>query len=81
MGGFHICNPPWFFGHIIFPIIKLIMPPAMRKRIRVHDGSQELVLESLKKFGLDRTVLPSDIGGDVLLDTDAWLQECKKKGL
>lgn len=57
------------------------MPPAMRKRIRVHDGSQELVLESLKKFGLDRTVLPSDIGGDVLLDTDAWLQECKKKGL
>eukprot|EP00984_Skeletonema_dohrnii_P023423 scaffold12513_cov103-Skeletonema_dohrnii-CCMP3373.AAC.10 len=81
MGSFHICHPPWFFGNIIFPLIKVIMPDRMKKRIRVHSGSREKVLDSLEKFGLERTVLPSDIGGDVILDTDGWLQECKKKGL
>eukprot|EP00985_Skeletonema_marinoi_P034650 scaffold44495_cov139-Skeletonema_marinoi.AAC.3 len=81
MGSFHICHPPWFFGNIIFPLIKVIMPDRMKKRIRVHSGSQEKVLDSLEKFGLERSVLPSDIGGDVILDTDGWLQECKKKGL
>eukprot|EP00574_Skeletonema_japonicum_P012968 CAMPEP_0201713528 /NCGR_PEP_ID=MMETSP0593-20130828/339_1 /ASSEMBLY_ACC=CAM_ASM_000672 /TAXON_ID=267983 /ORGANISM="Skeletonema japonicum, Strain CCMP2506" /LENGTH=303 /DNA_ID=CAMNT_0048202685 /DNA_START=23 /DNA_END=934 /DNA_ORIENTATION=+ len=81
MGAFHICHPPWFFEKVVFPIIKVVMPDRMRKRLRTHCGSQEKVLESLKKFGLEREVLPSDIGGDVILDVDGWLQECKKKGL
>jgi len=81
VSAFHICHPPWFFGHVIFPLIKVIMPERMRKRLRVHSGSEEKVLEQLKKFGLDREVLPSDIGGDVILDMDGWLQESKKKGL
>jgi hypothetical protein len=81
LGGFHICHPPWFFGHIVFPIIKVIMPERMRKRLRLHQGSNEKVLASLKKFGLEREVLPIDLGGDVILDTDSWLNESKKKGL
>lgn len=82
LGGFHVIHPPWFFGHVIFPIMKMIMPERMRKRVRVHNqGSDEKVLEALKKYGLERDVLPSDIGGNVILDMDGWLHESKKKGL
>ena len=42
---------------------------------------EEKVLNNLKKFGLDREVLPSDIGGDVMLDTDSWVQDMKSRGL
>lgn len=62
--------------------MKMIMPERMRKRVRVHNqGSDEKVLEALKKYGLERDVLPSDIGGNVILDMDGWLNESKKKGL
>lgn len=81
IGGFHICQPPWFFGKVVFPIMKVVMPERMRKRVRVHTGSEEKVLENLKEFGLGRDVLPTDIGGDVILDNDAWVQEMKSRGL
>lgn len=81
MGAFHICHPPWFFGKIIFPFMKLVMPKRMLKRIRVHTGSEEKVLDSLREFGLSREVLPSELGGDVIIDTDAWIQEMKSRGL
>jgi hypothetical protein len=67
VGGFHICHPPWFFGKIVYPIMKVVMPTRMSKRIRVHVGSEEKVLENLKQFGLEKNVLPSDIGGDIVL--------------
>ena len=61
--------------------MKLVMPERMRKRVKVHTGSTEKVLDHLNEFGLSREVLPSEIGGDVIIDTDAWLQEMKNKGL
>ena len=81
MGALHVCHPPWFFSNVVFPIMKLVLPERMRKRIRVHSGSREKVLERLGKLGLGREVLPSDIGGDVVLDMDGWLDECQKKGM
>ena len=81
MGGFHVVHPPWFFGSVVFPIMKLILPARMRKRVKVHSGSDEKVLESLKEYGLSREVLPSEIGGDVIIDTDAWLQDLKSRGM
>ena len=81
VGAFHICNPPWFFGKIIWPFMKLILPERMKKRMRVHTGSQDKVLDSLKEFGLDREVLPSEIGGDVIIDTDAFIHDMKSRGL
>ncbi|KAL3759979.1 hypothetical protein ACHAWU_000602 [Discostella pseudostelligera] len=67
VGGFHICHPPWFFGKFVYPIMKVVMPSRMSKRIRVHVGSEEKVLENLKQFGLEKKALPSDIGGDIVL--------------
>ena len=70
VGGFHVCHPPWFFGKVFFPIMKVIMPARLSRRIRVHVGTEEKVLENLKQFGLERNVLPSDVGGEVILESD-----------
>lgn len=76
-----MCHPPWFFGKVVFPLMKLIMPERMRKRVKVHVGSEEKVLENLESFGLAREVLPSEIGGDVIIDTESWMQDMKSRGL
>lgn len=81
LGGFHICHLPWFFGKVAFPLMKLVMPERMRKRVRVHVGSEEKVLKELEEVGMGREVLPSEIGGDVVLDNDGWMQERKMAGL
>eukprot|EP00970_Alexandrium_tamarense_P000444 scaffold59_cov114-Alexandrium_tamarense.AAC.3 len=75
LGGFHICHPPWFFGKVAFPLMKLVMRERMRKRVRVHVGSEEKVLKELEEVGMGREVLPSEIGGDVVLDNDGWMQD------
>ena len=81
LGALHVCHPPWFFGKVAYPIMKLVMSERVRKRVRVHVGSQEKVLKELEAFGMGREVLPSELGGDVILDNDAWLQERKMGGL
>lgn len=81
LGGFHVCQPPWFFGKVVFPIMKMFMSERMRKRVRIHSGSEEKVLEDLKAFGLGKEVLPTEIGGDVILDTDKWMNDVKSRGL
>jgi CRAL/TRIO domain len=80
MSAFHICHPPTFFK-LIFPILKLFLGERLRKRIRVHSGDEEHVNASLVKLGLNNDILPSDLGGEVVLDFKNWLQERAAKGL
>lgn len=53
----------------------------LRKRICFHTGSNEAVQKTLlEPFGLTRDILPSELGGDVVLDQDAWLEARRKAG-
>lgn len=67
LGAFHICHPPWFFGRVIFPLMKVIMPARLSRRINVETGKREEVLAALDKFGLGKEVVPSDLGGELVL--------------
>jgi len=81
ISAFHLCHPPVFF-EIVSPIIKLLMGQKLRKKIKIHSGSDEKVLEKLvKKYSIDKAALPSDLGGDLILDHDKWLDDRKKKNL
>ena len=74
----HICHPPTFFA-ILFPIIKLFIGARLRKRIRVHSGSDQHVNQTLRNdFGLED--VPEDLGGTVQLDHLAWLKERRAAG-
>jgi CRAL/TRIO domain len=75
MSAIHLCHPPTFF-HLIFPVISMFLGDRLRKRIRIHSGKVEHVLEGLEsKYGLTRDKLPSEIGGDVELNHELWLQD------
>lgn len=75
LSAIHLCHPPSFF-QLVFPIIKFFLGERLRQRINVHGGSHEHVLNRLEqKFGLTRDKLPTEIGGEVVLDHDAWLDQ------
>lgn len=77
----HIVHPPSFIN-LILPLVKLFMPERMRKRIRFHNGSEEVVLANLKeKFGLSSETLPKQVGGSLTLDHKAWLNQRRESGL
>lgn len=70
----HVCHPPAIFS-IIFPIISFFMSPLMRKRVKVHRGKPAKVLEELASYGLKKEELPTELGGDLVLDIRAWIQK------
>lgn len=72
----HLCHPPTFF-RIVFPIFKLFMGERIVKRFRVHSGSEGAVLEKLASFGLSKDLVPTELGGNVVLDHKAWVAERK----
>ena len=78
LSAFHLCHPPTFF-RIIFPIVKMFMSERTKKRLNVHAGSFEDVLQRLEtKYGLTKADLPTEIGGERELDVKAWLAEREK---
>jgi hypothetical protein len=75
LSAIHLCHPPTFF-HLIFPLISMFLGDRLRKRIRIHSGKVQHVLEGLEsKYGLTRDKLPLEIGGDVELNHELWLRD------
>ena len=79
LSAMHLCRPPSFFK-IIFAFMKLFMKERVKKRMLVHFGSTEQVLEKLAAYGLTKDVLPTELGGTVKLDLVQWLTERKAQG-
>lgn len=76
-----ICHPPKIFD-LIFPIIKAIMGPHLRKKVQLNSGSDENVLKRLNdEFGISSEKLPTEMGGGLVIDHEKWLDERKEAGL
>jgi hypothetical protein len=79
MTALYLCHPPKIFS-IIFPIIKVFMGDIIKKRLRVHSGTEEAVLKKLEETGLTKDMLPAQVGGDVEIDMVKWIAERRAAG-
>ena len=70
LAAMHVCYPPSFFA-IIFPIISFFLGPKIRKRVQLHAAN---VLEELAAVGLPSESLPTQVGGELELNLDRWIE-------
>lgn len=71
---FHLCSPPPFV-HILFPVAKHLLGKRLRERLAVHYGSERDCVSSLLKYGLPADRIPTEMGGDLIIDRAAWPAE------
>ena len=61
---------------VILPVIKFILGKHIRLRVFLHSGSDQCVLQRLRKFGIDtvqvESVLQSDLG---MPSFRKWMEE------
>lgn len=69
----HVCYPTTIGYFLILPVGKRLLPRGVRLRVKVHYGSTEEVLASLKGYCLPKDRLPAEIGGDVQLNISEWM--------
>jgi spore coat protein CotH len=61
-------------------MVELILGQRLKKRIKVHFGSDEHVRADLKMYGLTDNTIPVEIKGQVVLDHSKWLAERRRLG-
>jgi hypothetical protein len=48
----------------IIPVVKYLAGKYIRRRMVLHSGSEDLIVMSLIKYGLSRSIIPFEVGGD-----------------
>ena len=72
IGAVDICNPPWFFS-AIFAVLRLFMADKVYQRIRIHaETNAEKLILLLRKRGLERDMVPTELNGDYEVHWDKW---------
>mmetsp|Transcript_14728 Transcript_14728/g.30362 ORF Transcript_14728/g.30362 Transcript_14728/m.30362 type:complete len:289 (-) Transcript_14728:355-1221(-) len=75
----HLCRPPSFFK-LVLVFVRLMTSKRTQKRMLVHFGDEKTVLEKIANYGLDKDMVPTDLGGNVKLDVVSWLEQRKSEG-
>ena len=73
----HIFNAPYLF-EVLFDVVSVLLGERITKRIKMYSGDD--LVEQIEKFGVHSDVLPVDLGGEVVVDQNAWLCEREQTG-
>ncbi len=69
LAGVHITNPPTLVV-LFLKIARNFVGKKIQQRMHLHNkGSDEKNLESFLKYGLDKTRLPKEVGGDIVFES------------
>lgn len=69
----HSCYPSAIFKHIIFPVVKRLSPKPLWLRSILHYGTTNEVLMSLSGYCLPPDRVPTDLGGQLVVDIVSWM--------
>jgi len=81
LAAIHICDPPFIFK-IVMPIIKVLLIKRVRRRLKFHFGpaGSEKMMGQLERYGLGKDVVPTELGGTVVLCHTEWLRKRAAEG-
>jgi hypothetical protein len=81
MSAIHGCHVPYMYSCAI-ALVMLFLGERLRKRILVHNGTDEYVLTVLEdEYRIAAEHIPTDMGGLLQLNVLAWLEERRAAGL
>jgi hypothetical protein len=64
----HVCCPSMFGFRLVKPFIYTLQDKHMRSRLVTHD-----VPDSLSSYGIQKSMLPAEMGGTVQLNPSNWI--------
>jgi CRAL/TRIO domain len=74
LSAFFICYPTSVMK-VVMPIVKQIINARMKKRIVMTGSTPDAILSTLSKYELTSDIIPSDVGGDIVIDHAKWVQD------
>jgi hypothetical protein len=69
----HACCPEIFVLRVVKPILYGWISRTHRCRHLVHDVAESEILEVLSRYGLEKSMLPTEMGGTVKLNLAEWI--------
>ena len=79
----HLCHPSAVGYYVLFPVLKSFVGKHIRRRFKIHRGTDEEIVMILDGFRLPKRCVPVDLGGDLQVDTNAFIVErlAKERGI
>lgn len=75
----HIFQAPYVF-EMLFDVVSLLLGERLTNRMKMYSGEEEMILDELTDFGLLRSRLPVELGGDLDLDQGQWISLRESQG-
>jgi len=69
----HLCCPPKVITRVITPIVHSFMSKEFRARNLTHDVPWTGIVETLSKYGIEKEMLPTAMGGTIELNQSEWI--------
>ena len=73
----HVCSVQGYLWRLLKPVVLACFSRRTRERLRIHLSSDGDIADILQGYGIDRSALPSIIGGDIDADEiyGRWLKD------
>jgi hypothetical protein len=69
----HACCPDLALLRFVKPILYALLDRSHRTRGQIHDVAESEILETLSRYGLEKAMLPTQMGGTVELNLEEWI--------
>lgn len=71
----HLCHPSAVGYYVVYPVLKTFLGRHLRLRFKMHRGSDEEIVSVLGRFRLPRACVPTELGGDLVVDMEAFVAD------
>lgn len=70
----HICCMPRIVSRVVSPVVNALLNKELRTRLLVHTAPSSEILQALSMYGIERHMLPVEMGGTIEFDQVEWIE-------